>query len=284
MGYEKNTRILIATFSDYSTACQAARALNEHGVPQDAVYIDSNQKTAGAGSGGYDQQNGGQFSEWWSSRFGSDREQSARQEYEGALASGRTVVRCIVDESLTDASTDILNQHGAAEIETRSEAPATATLSGSSSPARRGGVRVYTHDNLYPAEPRHASTMHSTSFKRGSDSVMSGFGMSPGEGTLAGPATAGSAIQDYSFQDLTNQEEISDFKRHFEQNYSGRSDFGSLLPAYNYGYTSASDERFRKMSWDEAEPELRSGYREGATCPWGEARAAVRYAYERRNQ
>jgi hypothetical protein len=277
MGYEKNTRILIATFRDYSTACQAARDLNEHGVPQDAVYIDSNQKTAGAGSGGYNQQGGGQFSEWWSSRFGSDREQSARQEYEGALASGRTVVRCIVEENLTDTSTAILNQHGAAEIETRSESPATAS-------APRGGVRIYTHDNLYPAEPRHASTMHSTSFKRGSDSVRSGFGMTPGEGTLAGPATAGSGIQDYSFQDLTNQEEISDFKRHFEQNYSGRSDFGSLLPAYNYGYTTASDERFRKMSWDEAEPQLRSSYPEGATCPWDDARAAVRYGFHRRNQ
>jgi hypothetical protein len=124
--------------------------------------------------------------------------------------------------------------------------------------------------------------MHSTSFKRGSDSVMSGFGMTPGAGTLAGEATAGSAIQDYSFQDLTNQEEISDFERHFAQNYSSPSDFGSLLPAYKYGHQSASDERFRKMTWDEAEPELRSGYPEGATCPWDEARTAVRYAWERR--
>lgn len=274
MGYGKNNRTLIATFRDYSTACQAARDLNENGIPQESVHIDSNQKTAGAGSTGYQNENQSGFSEWWSSFFGNEQEQAARQEYEGALAGGRTVLRAVVLEELTDVSTDILNQNGAAEIETRSESPA-----GNS----RGGVRIYSHDNLFPTEPRSASTMRGVSFKRGADSVQSGFGMTPGAGTLAGEATVGSAIQDYSFQDLTDQNEMTDYRRHFEKNYSGRT-FESMLPAYRYGIQSATDQRYRDMSWDEVESQLRERYPEGATCPWNEALPAVRYGWERTNR
>ena len=277
----ETTRTLIATFQDYSTACQAARDLTENGVPQDAIYIDSDQKTTGAGSSGLNNRvgSGAGFSQWWESYFGSDREQTARTEYEGAIARGGTVLRAVVDEQMTDRSTDILNQHGAAEIETRSQTPTTAPSEGTN---RRGGVRIYSHDRLFPAEPRSASTVHSTSFKRGSDSVLSGFGMTPGSGTLAGEATAGSAIQDHSFQDLTDQEELSDYKRHFGQNFSGRSDFNNMLPAYDFGARTAEDERYRKMSWEDAEAEVRSNYEyRRAALPWEEARPAVRYGWER---
>ena len=277
---DKQTRTLIAAFDQYSTACQAARDLNENGVPQDAIYIDSNQKTAGAGSAGYSAASGSSLAEWWDSTIGSDREREARGDYEAALAGGRTILRAIVSEEMTDHSIDILNQHGAAEIETRSRPSTTISSPGSE---RRGGVHIYSHDRLFPAEPRSASTMHSTSFKRGSDSVLSGFGTTAGSGTLAGEATAGSAIQDFSFQDLTDQEEISDYKRHFEQNYSaGRGDFESIRPAYEFGVRTAADERFRKMTWEDAEAEVRSGYEHRrAALPWEEARPAVRYAWER---
>jgi len=206
---ERNTRTLIATFGDFGTACQAARELNDSGVPNHDVYIDSNQKTAGAGSGGYPSDpEQPRFSDWWGNTFGSEREQEARAEYEGALTGGRAVLWAQVTEELTDVSTNILNRNGAVEIETRS--PAADSRIGTAGetsryPQTQGGVRIYDSGSLHPPERRKAAFSRGTTQRRGSDLVQSGFGSTPGSSTLAGEATAGSGIQDESYQDLTEQ-------------------------------------------------------------------------------
>src|ERR1700736_374250 len=93
-----NTRTLISTFNDYSTARQAARELENNGVPADAIQIDSNRKTAGAGSSDYqnEEQHQSGFMGWWNSFFGSDRDDEERRGYEGALAGGSTILRATV--------------------------------------------------------------------------------------------------------------------------------------------------------------------------------------------
>src|SRR5438309_6145246 len=93
-----DTRTLVATFNDYSTARQAARELEDNGVPSDAVHVDSNQKTAGAGSSGYANEEHHQsgFSAWWNSLFGSDDGDTERSGYETALRGGGTILRATV--------------------------------------------------------------------------------------------------------------------------------------------------------------------------------------------
>ena len=163
MAYDQNTQTLIATFKDYSTARQAARELINNGVPSDAVHVDSNQKTTGATSGEYqqeDQQSG--FMDWWKSLFGSDQEDTELRGYETALTSGRTVLRATVPAQSVDSAIEILNRNGATGMDTSGDtdrqAAATRTESGGAPiqvveeelqvgkrAVQRGGVRVYSH-------------------------------------------------------------------------------------------------------------------------------------------
>jgi len=103
---------------------------------------------------------------------------------------------------------------------------------------------------------------------------MSGGGTTAGAGTLAGEATAGSAINadDYS----------SDYRRNFEQTYGAGSDFESLRPAYEYGYRNASDPRYQGRSWSEIENDVRADYeRSQPGSRWEQVKDAVRYGWEK---
>jgi len=155
-------------------ARQAARDLVDIGVPSDAVQLDSTQKTAGAGSGAYveDDRRGSGFSGWWHGMFGTGNEDTERAGYESALASGRTVLHATVPVSLLDNAVEILNRNGAADVDQRvdvereRETVGTTTASGSKTSipvveeelqvgkrvVRRGGVRIYSHVVSKPVE------------------------------------------------------------------------------------------------------------------------------------
>lgn len=163
-----DTRTLISTFNDYSTARQAARELENSGVPADAIQIDSNRKTAGAGSSDYqnEEQHQSGFMGWWNGLFGADRDDEERRGYEGALASGSAILRATVRADLVDSAVDILNRHGAVDVDRRSGSD-TARTSGrgpievveeelqvGKRAVRRGGVRVYSVVVTQPVEER----------------------------------------------------------------------------------------------------------------------------------
>ena len=178
MTYGKNTHTLIATFADYSTARQAQRELIDNGVPSDAIELDSNQQTAGAGAGGYvnEEHHKSGFAQWWDSLFGSDENDDDRRYYEGAIAGGRTILRATIPVEATDSAIGILNRNGARDIEDSSTADGArtqATVRASESARagdkgsiqvveeelqigkraiRRGGVRVYSHVVTEPVE------------------------------------------------------------------------------------------------------------------------------------
>jgi uncharacterized protein (TIGR02271 family) len=126
---------------------------------------------------------------------------------------------------------------------------------------------------------RKASPQTGTGSTRGSSmvnspapGVMSGSGTTPGTGTLAGEATAGSALQDFT----------PEYRRNFEQTYGSNSSFEAMRPAYEYGYTSANDTRYRGTTWDQAENDLRSDYETRYPgSRWEQAKDAVRYGWDK---
>jgi uncharacterized protein (TIGR02271 family) len=168
----QNIRTLIATFKDYTTARQAARELENSGVPAGSVHVDSNQKTAGAGSGGgyqTEQKEEGGFAGWWHSLFGSDHDDEERRSYEGAIAKGTAIVRATVAADSVRSAVDILNRYGAVDIDRRSATDTSredSSLVDDNSPlevveeelqvgkraVRRGGVRIYSHVINQPVE------------------------------------------------------------------------------------------------------------------------------------
>jgi uncharacterized protein (TIGR02271 family) len=172
MAFGQNTRTLLATFDDYSAARQAGRELEDSGIPADAIRIDSNRKTAGAGTAQYQNQeeHEGGFKEWWNSLFGSSDDE-ARQDYEGALSSGGTVMRVTVAAEAMDRAVDILNRHGASVgTQSRTESSTGARARTAENTGRgpvqvveeelqvgkravqRGGVRIYSHVVTEPVE------------------------------------------------------------------------------------------------------------------------------------
>jgi len=168
----QNTHTLVASFNDYSTARQAARELENSGIPADAITIDSSQKTAGAGSETtYESEHHRSgFSAWWNDLFGSDHHDDVRNSYETNLKKGSSVMLVTVRAELVDTATDILNSNGAVNVDDRrggSDINAATTNRGNNGGSievieeelqvgkraiRRGGVRIFSHVVTTPVE------------------------------------------------------------------------------------------------------------------------------------
>lgn len=75
----------------------------------------------------------------------------------------------------------------------------------------------------------------------------------------------------------------TEFRRHFQQTYGASgANYADYGPAYEYGYTSASDPQYRNRSFDEAESGLRSGYeRRYPNSMWDKVKDSVRYGWNR---
>lgn len=88
-----------------------------------------------------------------------------------------------------------------------------------------------------------------------------------------------------SARDSTSLSGDEDFRRHFQTTYGGTSSdrFEDYEPAYRYGSTVASDERFRGHKWEESEEDVHADWdsRYGSATPWEKAKNAVRYGWER---
>ena len=74
----------------------------------------------------------------------------------------------------------------------------------------------------------------------------------------------------------------NDFRTHYTTTYSNSDyDFDTFEPAYYYGYTIGSDERYRDRDWDEIRPEIRRRWEESNEGTWEEFKDAVRHGWER---
>lgn len=73
----------------------------------------------------------------------------------------------------------------------------------------------------------------------------------------------------------------NNFRTHYNTTYANTAyDFDTYEPAYYYGYTIASDDRYRDLDWDDIRPEVRRRWEERNEGTWEEFKDAVRYAWE----
>ena len=89
-----------------------------------------------------------------------------------------------------------------------------------------------------------------------------------------------------SVEDLssTRDPELNrDFRRDFESRYGpSGANYDDYGPAYNYGYSIATDPRYRGKRFDEAEPDLRADYgRRYPNSTWERIKDSVRYGWDK---
>lgn len=96
---------------------------------------------------------------------------------------------------------------------------------------------------------------------------------------LPGDATAGIAGR-RAFADYDD-----DFRADWQTRYGAQGGrWEDYEPAYRYGHTMASDERYRGRDWDAVEADARSDWERrhsGETGTWDRMKASVRHAWER---
>jgi len=75
----------------------------------------------------------------------------------------------------------------------------------------------------------------------------------------------------------------SDFRSDYQKRYaSGGVPYDTYLPAYQYGYESASNPRYRGRSFDEIESDLRTDYgRRYPNSTWEKMKDAIRYGWDK---
>jgi uncharacterized protein (TIGR02271 family) len=73
-----------------------------------------------------------------------------------------------------------------------------------------------------------------------------------------------------------------DFRTHYQTNYSRMGgNFDRYQPAYRYGYTLASDDRYRGRNWREIEPEVRNAWNTQNQGTWEDFKDAVQYSWDK---
>ena len=80
----------------------------------------------------------------------------------------------------------------------------------------------------------------------------------------------------------------SDYSRHFEENFENSrffrsgSEWQDYEPAYRYGHSLASDERYGGREWEDIESDARGDWeRRHPGSAWERFKDAVRHAWER---
>jgi uncharacterized protein (TIGR02271 family) len=78
-------------------------------------------------------------------------------------------------------------------------------------------------------------------------------------------------------------EDRADFRRHWQQEYAASGEpYETYEPAYEYGYRSANDARWKGRGWSDVESDLRTDYaKEDPGSTWERIKAAVRHGWEK---
>jgi uncharacterized protein (TIGR02271 family) len=80
-----------------------------------------------------------------------------------------------------------------------------------------------------------------------------------------------------------DQDYATDFRRDWQDRYGNSGEgYETYQPAYEYGYRSASDPRYKGRSWSDVEENLRTDYmRSNPNSSWDRMKGAVRYGWEK---
>jgi uncharacterized protein (TIGR02271 family) len=90
-------------------------------------------------------------------------------------------------------------------------------------------------------------------------------------------------LGDRGSRETSGQDYTSDFRRDYETRYASSGvPYDTVAPAYDYGYRSANDARYRGRSWSDVESDLRTDYeRNNPNSSWEKTKDAVRYGWEK---
>jgi len=73
-----------------------------------------------------------------------------------------------------------------------------------------------------------------------------------------------------------------DFRTHYKTTYSNMGgNFDRYQPAYQYGYTLATDDRYKGRNWRDIEPEVRSAWNTQNQGTWEDFKDAVQYSWDK---
>ena len=117
---EQEQKTIVGVFDDYATAQQAARELENDGVPQSQIQVESNMKTGAAGYGGgeMEEHHEGGIKGFFHRMFGGgDDEESGH--YQESLRRGNAIVAVTAEPGQIDRITQLMNDLGAVDIDRR---------------------------------------------------------------------------------------------------------------------------------------------------------------------
>lgn len=72
-----------------------------------------------------------------------------------------------------------------------------------------------------------------------------------------------------------------DFRTHYNSTFSRAGAYDRFQPAYRYGYTLASDNRYQGRNWSDVEPEARKAWNAQNQNSWEEFKDAVQYSWDK---
>jgi uncharacterized protein (TIGR02271 family) len=74
----------------------------------------------------------------------------------------------------------------------------------------------------------------------------------------------------------------SDFRNHYSTgSYGTDYTYEQVQPAYRYGYTLASDKRYKDRNWTDVESDIRTNWESSNKGTWEKFKDSIRYAWER---
>lgn len=74
----------------------------------------------------------------------------------------------------------------------------------------------------------------------------------------------------------------ADFRQNYQANFAAKGmSYEQYVPAYQYGYELANNERYKDRDWAEIESDARRNWESRNQGAWGDYREAARYAWER---
>ena len=117
---EQEQKTVVGVFDDYATAQQAARELENNGIPRAQIQVESNMKTGAAGYGGgeMEEHHEGGVSGFFHRLFGGG-EDDERGHYQESLRRGNAIVAVTAEAGQIDRIARIMNDLGAVDIDRR---------------------------------------------------------------------------------------------------------------------------------------------------------------------
>ncbi|HLH38738.1 MAG TPA: hypothetical protein VKX39_06290 [Bryobacteraceae bacterium] len=249
---------IIGVFDNQKEAEEVAEDLKREGFSGNDIHIID--------------EHGKEHLGWFSRLFG-HKEEKDTLAYREALRKGKAVVAVDTDEEQVERAADIMERHGAIDIEDsegepiepmkthpmRGESRSTMSGGAQSIPAveedvgsgksrvLHGGVRVYGHVSETREEP------------------------------LGNRMKVEPAAQDASMP----ADVAADFSKNFRTQYAGRN-YSEYEAAYNAGNRAANRIENRSKNFDEIEDQIRAEFEHSyPKCDWPQMRHAVRYGWDR---